>query len=48
MTKNDLKKKIIKSKSCVRDHGEVFTPEHIMEAMLDLVKQETENIESRF
>jgi len=38
----------IKSKERVRDHGEVFTPEHIVNDMLDLVKNETENIESRF
>ena len=38
----------IKSKQRVRDHGEVFTPEHIVNDMLDLVKQETERIDSRF
>ena len=41
-------KNLIKSKKRVREHGEVFTPDHIVEEMLDLVKQETENIESRF
>ena len=30
------------------DHGEVFTPEWMVEAMLDLVKEETERIDSRF
>jgi hypothetical protein len=30
------------------DHGEVFTPSWMVEAMLDLVKQETERIDSRF
>lgn len=30
------------------DHGEVFTPASIVEAMLDLVKAETERIDSRF
>lgn len=30
------------------DHGEVFTPEWMVEAMLDLVKGETERIDSRF
>ncbi|HMR94334.1 MAG TPA: N-6 DNA methylase [Microthrixaceae bacterium] len=30
------------------DHGEVFTPAWIAEAMLDLVKGETERIDSRF
>lgn len=43
-----MDKKGIKSKQRVRDHGEVFTPEHIVNDMLDLVKNETENIESRF
>jgi len=38
----------IKSKQRVRDHGEVFTPGHIVNDMLDLVKQETERIDSRF
>jgi len=38
----------IKSKQRVRDHGEVFTPEHIVNDMLDLVNSETERIESRF
>ena len=30
------------------DHGEVFTPAWIVEAMLDLVKAETERIDARF
>jgi len=38
----------IKSKERVRDHGEVFTPKHIVNDMLDLVKNETERIDSRF
>lgn len=38
----------IKSKKRVADHGEVFTPEWLVEAMLDLVKDETERIDSRF
>jgi type I restriction-modification system DNA methylase subunit len=37
-----------KSKKRVRDHGEVFTPDFIVKDMLDLVKNETERIESRF
>jgi hypothetical protein len=32
----------------VIDHGEVFTPAWMVEAMLDLVKDETERIDSRF
>ena len=37
-----------KSKQRVADHGEVFTPPWMVEAMLDLVKGETERIDSRF
>lgn len=39
---------LIKSKQRVADHGEVFTPDWMVEAMLDLVKDETERIDSRF
>jgi len=38
----------IKSKQRVADHGEVFTPPWMVEAMLDLVKGETERIDARF
>lgn len=38
----------IKSKQRVADHGEVFTPAWMVEAMLDLVKDETDRIDSRF
>ena len=41
-------KKQIKSKKRVTDHGEVFTAEREVNAMLDLVKHETERIDSRF
>jgi hypothetical protein len=34
----------VKSKQRVADHGEVFTAEREVNAMLDLVKQETERI----
>ena len=37
-----------KSKQRIADHGEVFTAEREINAMLDLVKQETERIDSRF
>lgn len=37
-----------KSKQRVADHGEVFTTEREVNAMLDLVKQETDRIDSRF
>jgi len=39
---------LIKSKKRVADHGEVFTPPWMVEAMLNLVKDETERIDSRF
>lgn len=38
----------VKSKQRVQDHGEVFTNEREVNAMLDMVKSETERIESRF
>ena len=40
--------KQIKSKQRVAEHGEVFTREQEVNAMLDLVKDETLRIESRF
>lgn len=40
--------KIVKSKQRVADHGEVLTGKREVNAMLDLVKHETERIESRF
>lgn len=39
---------LVKSKQRVADHGEVFTPAWMVEAMLDLVEEETERIDSRF
>src|SRR5213592_2557183 len=39
---------LFKSKQRVDDHGEVFTPAWMVEAMLDLVKEESERIDSRF
>src|SRR6202035_2738006 len=39
---------LIRSKKRVADHGEVFTPPWMVEAMLNLVKDETERIDSRF
>jgi hypothetical protein len=38
----------VKTKKRVEDHGEVFTSEREVNAMLDLVKQETQRIDSRF
>ena len=47
--KEDIKiEKQVKSKKRVADHGEVFTNEREVNAMLDLVKHETERIESTF
>lgn len=46
-----MKKKLektIKSKQRVFDHGEVLTPKHIVNAMIDLVSHEAERIDSRF
>lgn len=40
--------RLVKSRQRVSDHGEVFTPSWLVEDMLDLVKSETERIDSRF
>lgn len=39
---------LTRSKQRVADHGEVFTPSWLVDAMLDLVKDETQRIDSRF
>lgn len=44
----ETKKSQIKSRKRVFEHGEVFTDEREVKAMLDLVKKETERIESTF
>ncbi|MEG2342421.1 MAG: SAM-dependent DNA methyltransferase [Bacilli bacterium] len=41
-------KRQVKTSQRVHDHGEVFTSENEVNAMLDLVLNETERIESRF
>jgi len=43
-----ISNKQIKLKNWVANYGEVFTGEREVNAMLDLIKQETERIESRF
>lgn len=43
-----MEKKQVKSKERVAAHGEVFTAEREVKAMCDLVKPETERIDSRF
>lgn len=44
----DLQELQVKSASRVREHGEVLTARREVEAMLDLVKNESERINSRF
>jgi len=39
---------LVKSEQRVADHGEVSTPAWLDEAMLDIVKEETERIDARF
>jgi hypothetical protein len=50
MTSNtDLpEESLIRSRARVADHGEVFTPEWLVDAMLDLVEDETTRIDARF
>jgi hypothetical protein len=44
----DEPENLVKSKQRVADHGEVFTPSWMVEDMLDLVKGESERVDSRF
>ena len=39
---------VVRSKQRVADHGAVFTPDWLVNDMLDLVRDETERIDSRF
>lgn len=48
LTENIKSDNQVKSKKRVTDHGEVFTNQREVNAMLDLVKHETERIDSRF
>lgn len=48
MMQSESVESLVVSKERVAEHGEVYTPSAIVNAMLDLVKPETENIESRF
>lgn len=43
-----MSEKQVKSRKRVAEHGEVFTAQREVNAMLDLVKQETERVDSRF
>lgn len=47
MSIGDLPESLVKSKKRVADHGEVFTPSWMVEDMLNLVKDESERIDSR-
>lgn len=44
----DEPRPLIKSRQRVADHGEVYTPRWLVDDMLDLVRDETERIDSRF
>ena len=48
ITKDDKKERQVVSRQRVADHGEVYTAKREVNAMLDLVKEETERIDSRF
>jgi hypothetical protein len=45
---SQLSSGLVRSRQRVADHGEVFTPPWLVDDMLDLVKAETERIDSRF
>ena len=45
---SDLPEELVKSRKRVSDYGEVFTPAWMVEDMLNLVKIESERIDSRF
>ena len=48
ITKDDKQERQVVSRQRVADHGEVYTAKREVCAMLDLVKEETERIDSRF
>ena len=48
ITATNSRMSLTKSKQRIADHGEVFTPAWMVEAMLDLIKEESERIDSRF
>ena len=45
---SDASEDLVRSRQRVIDYGEVFTPNWMVEDMLNLVKSETERIDSRF
>ena len=44
----DMEERLIKSDERVKDHGEVYTPKHIVDDMLELVKDESYRLDSTF
>jgi len=44
----DSNENLVKSRQRIEDHGEVFTPNWLVEEMLNLVQDESERIDSRF
>lgn len=48
MTQVQEVEQLVVSKQRIADHGEVYTPKHLVNAMIDLVEQEAERIDSRF
>jgi len=47
-SKVGIAEELVKSRKRVTDHGEVFTPSWMVEDMLNLVRDESERIDSRF
>lgn len=47
VTMTEPPQQLVRSRQRVADHGEVFTPDWMVEDMLDLVKAESERIDSR-
>lgn len=45
---HDVHMSLVRSKQRVADHGEVFTPHNLVEAMIGLVESEARRIDSRF
>jgi hypothetical protein len=48
LSRQDDHVSLVKSKQRVADHGEVFTPDELVEAMIGLVQDEVDRIDSRF
>lgn len=42
MTEASVEEQVVKSRTRVKSHGEVFTPRHMVDRMLDLVREELE------